>query len=85
MNKIVKSLALVSMLSFVLGGSSVFAKELPEGTVEVNDQRKEKKMKYTCPCGFSSYDLMEFLRHPFMEYPAKQDEKDLKKLEEEEK
>jgi nucleotide-binding universal stress UspA family protein len=49
------------------------------------DQGKEKKVKYTCPCGFSSYDLMEFLKHPFMEYPLEQDEKDSKKLEEEEK
>ncbi len=47
-------------------------------------QGKEKKVKYTCPCGFSSYDLMEFLRHPFMEVPLEQDEKDSKKLDEEE-
>jgi hypothetical protein len=35
---------------------------------------EKEKIKYTCPCGFSSYDLMEFLRHPFMEYSGRQDE-----------
>ncbi len=49
---------------------------------ENTEQEKEKKVKYTCPCGFSSYDLMEFLKHPFMEYPLEQDEKDSKKLKE---
>jgi hypothetical protein len=33
---------------------------------------EKKKVKYTCPCGFSSYDLMEFLKHPFLEYPRTQ-------------
>ena len=50
-----------------------------------NDQKKQKKEKYTCPCGFSSYDLMEFLRHPFFETTMEQDEKLSKKLKEEEK
>jgi len=50
-----------------------------------NDQKKEKKEKYTCPCGFSSYDLMEFLKHPFFETAKEQDEKLSKKLKEEEK
>jgi len=49
----------------------------------MEDQRQEKKKKYTCPCGFSSYDLMEFLKHPFMEYGTEQQEEALKKLEEE--
>jgi len=53
-----------------------------------NDQKREKKEKYTCPCGFSSYDLMEFLRHPFFgtttETTMEQDEKPSKKLKEEE-
>ena len=30
-------------------------------------QKTEEKTLYTCPCGFCSYDLMEFLKHPFME------------------
>jgi hypothetical protein len=34
---------------------------------------ERKKTKYTCPCGFISYDLMEFLKHPFMGYLNKQD------------
>lgn len=51
----------------------------------IDDQKKEKREKYTCPCGFSSYDLMEFLKHPFMEYTIEQDEEVLKKLKEEEK
>jgi len=53
----------------------------------INDQGREKRAKYTCPCGFSSYDLMEFLKHPFMEHGIKEeekDEKDLKGLKEEE-
>ena len=33
-----------------------------------------ERKKYICPCGFSSYDLMEFLRHPYMEYSRRQDE-----------
>lgn len=48
----------------------------------VNDPKKEKKILYTCPCGFSSYDLFEFLRHPFMGYATEQDEKVSTKLEE---
>jgi hypothetical protein len=50
----------------------------------VDDERKGKKQKYTCPCGFSSYDLMEFLKHPFMGNKIEQGEKVLKKLKEEE-
>jgi hypothetical protein len=50
----------------------------------VNDPEKEKKTLYVCPCGFSSYDLFEFLKHPFMEYTAGQDEKVSTKSEEEE-
>ena len=53
----------------------------------INDQSREKRAKYICPCGFSSYDLMEFLKHPFMEHGIKEDEKnekDLKGLKEEE-
>ena len=48
-------------------------------------QKKEKKTLYTCPCGFCSYDLMEFLKHPFREDGTEQDEKAPKKLNEEEK
>ncbi len=48
----------------------------------VNDPEKEKKTLYVCPCGFSSYDLFEFLKHPFMEYTAGQDEKVSTKSEE---
>ncbi len=33
-----------------------------------------KKTKYICPCGFGSYDLMEFLKHPFMGFLNKQDQ-----------
>jgi hypothetical protein len=51
----------------------------------MNDEKKEKEEKYTCPCGFSSYDLMEFLKHPFMGNTVEQDEEVLKKLSEEEK
>jgi len=51
----------------------------------VDDERKGKKQKYNCPCGFSSYDLMEFLKHPFMGNTIEQDEEFLKKLKEEEK
>jgi hypothetical protein len=52
---------------------------MPEFT---NDERKEKKGKYTCPCGFSSYDLMEFLKHPFMGNTIEKDEKALERLKE---
>ena len=31
-----------------------------------NDLKKKEKTLYTCPCGFCSYDLMEFLKHPYM-------------------
>ncbi len=51
----------------------------------IKDQSREKKKKYTCPCGFSSYDLMEFLKHPFMEYGKEQQEEAQKSQEEEEK
>ncbi len=57
--------------------------EAPEE--EERGQEKEKKVKYTCPCGFSSYDLTEFLKHPFLEYALEDDEKDSKKFQEEEK
>jgi len=49
----------------------------------INRPKKGKKILYTCPCGFSSYDLIEFLRHPFMEYAIEQDEKVSAKLDEE--
>ncbi len=51
----------------------------------MDDPGKEKKTLYTCPCGFCSYDLMEFLKHPFMEDGREQDEKAPTKLKEEEK
>jgi hypothetical protein len=70
----------------VLSSVKVFSKEsewiMPESK---NDERKEKREKYTCPCGFSSYDLMEFLQHPFMGNTIERDEEALKKLKEEEK
>ena len=50
-----------------------------------DDPKNEKKTLYTCPCGFCSYDLMEFLKHPFMEDGTEQDGKALTKLKEEEK
>jgi hypothetical protein len=53
---------------------------MPEFT---NDEKKEKRERYTCPCGFSSYDLMEFLRHPFMGHTTEQD-KEVPKEEQEE-
>ena len=37
-------------------------------------ETERKRAKYICPCGFASYDLMEFLKHPFMEYLNKQDQ-----------
>ena len=37
-------------------------------------ETERKKTIYTCPCGFVSYDLMEFLKHPFMGYLNKQDQ-----------
>jgi hypothetical protein len=37
-------------------------------------ETERKKTKYTCPCGFVSYDLMEFLKHPFMGYLNKPDQ-----------
>jgi len=49
----------------------------------VNDPEKGKKTLYTCPCGFSCYDLIEFLKHPFMEYAIEQDGKVSTKLDEE--
>lgn len=48
-------------------------------------EKKEKKTLYTCPCGFCSYDLMEFLKHPFMEDGTAQDAKAMTQLREEEK
>jgi hypothetical protein len=49
----------------------------------VNDPEKGKKILYTCPCGFSCYDLIEFLKHPFMEYAIEQDRKVSTKSDEE--
>jgi hypothetical protein len=49
----------------------------------IKDQKQEKKKKYTCPCGFSTYDLMEFLKHPFMEYGTEHQEETQGKEEEE--
>jgi hypothetical protein len=48
----------------------------------MNEQKKEEKTLYTCPCGFCSYDLMEFLKHPFMEDVAEKKEEPLRKLRE---
>jgi len=48
-------------------------------------QSKEKKILYTCPCGFCSYDLMEFLKHPFMEDGTEQDKEAPTELKKEEK
>lgn len=44
-------------------------------------QKNEEKILYTCPCGFCPYDLMEFLKHPFMEDVTEQNEGAVKKLE----
>jgi hypothetical protein len=49
----------------------------------MNEQKKEEKTLYTCPCGFCSYDLMEFLKHPYMEDVTEQNEGYLEKLEQE--
>ena len=49
----------------------------------INRPKEGKKILYTCPCGFYSYDLIEFLRHPFMEYAIEPDEKVSTKLDEE--
>jgi hypothetical protein len=43
---------------------------------------ERKREKYICPCGFASYDLMEFLKHPFMGYLNKQDQEATGKLQE---
>ena len=51
----------------------------------MNAHKKEEKTVYTCPCGFCSYDLMEFLKHPFMEDVTEQNEGYSEKLEQEEK
>ncbi len=52
----------------------------------INDQMEGKKTLYTCPCGFCSYDIMEFLKHPFMEeVGTEQNEKAPAKPKEEEK
>jgi hypothetical protein len=50
---------------------------------KMNEQKNEGKTLYICPCGFCSYDLMEFLKHPFMEDITEQNEEALEKLEQE--
>lgn len=47
----------------------------------MNEQKNEEKMLYTCPCGFCPYDLMEFLKHPFMEDVTEKNEGAVTKLE----
>jgi len=42
---------------------------------------EKKREKYICPCGFASYDLMEFLKHPFMVYLNKLDQEATGRLE----
>jgi len=49
----------------------------------MNGQKKGEKILYTCPCGFCSYDLMEFLKHPYMEDVTEQHEGALMNLEQE--
>ena len=49
----------------------------------MNAHKKEEKTLYTCPCGFCSYDLMEFLKHPFMEDVTEENEGYSEKLEQE--
>jgi len=49
----------------------------------MNRQKKEEKTLYTCPYGFCSYDLMEFLKHPYLEDVTEQNEGALKSLEQE--
>ncbi len=73
-----------------MGGPTPYLSRKVMSSVEASEkeeigQGKGKKVKYTCPCGYSSSDLADFLRHPFMEYPLERDEKDPKKVEEEEK
>ena len=51
----------------------------------MNDQKKEGKTLYTCPCGFCSYDLMEFLKHRYMGDEPEQNEEELRKKNEQEK
>ena len=43
-------------------------------------ERKEKEL-YTCPCGFCSYDLMEFLKHPYLGDTEEQNELEIRMLE----
>jgi hypothetical protein len=50
---------------------------------KMNEHKKEEKTLYTCPCGFCSYDLMEFLKHPYMEDVTEKNEGTLEKLEQE--
>jgi hypothetical protein len=50
---------------------------------QMNERKKEEKTLYTCPCGFCSYDLMEFLKHPYMEDVAEKNEETLGNLAEE--
>jgi hypothetical protein len=50
----------------------------------INGPKDDEKILYTCPCGFCSFDLIEFLKHPFMEEVAGMKEETAGKLQEEE-
>jgi hypothetical protein len=47
----------------------------------MNEQKKEEKTLCGCPCGFCSYDFIEFLKHPYVGNVAEQNERALEKLE----
>jgi hypothetical protein len=51
----------------------------------MNEQKKEEKALDTCPRGFCSCNLMEFLKHLYMEDVTEQKEGTLKNLDQEEK
>ena len=50
-----------------------------------NDQKNGEKTLYICPCGFCSYDLMEFLKHRYMGDEPERNEEELRKNNEQEK
>ena len=51
--------------------------------LRTNDPKREEKELYTCPCGFCSYDLMEFLKHPYLEDAEERNDKRKLELDEE--
>jgi hypothetical protein len=51
----------------------------------MDEEKKKERTLYTCPCGFCSYDLMEFLKHPYPEEVTEQKEEDPEKLKQQDK